>query len=238
MDIPCFVVSLARAHERRSHITQELVAAGLSFEFVDALDAQQMTADQLRNLRRSKYASAFGLPMAAGDIACTFSHGLALQRVIDRNLPHAIIFEDDAKLEPGFAQALRRLMSESFSYDVLKLSGHPTNGFRTVCDLGDCKVIEPRIASFLSQGYIVTATGAKKLRPFTAPAADLMDHVLQQAWATKIVLYEVEPKLVGSVGTPSLIPNRHSYEVRPPFVGRWQRRVWKWRRSLWIRRQL
>jgi len=77
VDVPCLVISLKRATDRRNHIAAEFEKAGLSFEFIDATDARDLPA-------RHRLSPEFGLPIAPGDLACTISHGRAMKHVIER----------------------------------------------------------------------------------------------------------------------------------------------------------
>jgi glycosyl transferase family 25 len=236
-DVPCLVVSLKRATERRLHIAQHLKRHGIDFAFVDAVDWRALTSQELRRLSGVKYSPTLGVPMAPGDIACTVSHGLAMQAIIDRGLSKALIFEDDAVLSDDFTELLEPLMTSPVRWDVLKFSGEPIERFEIVAKVGFHQIVKPRVSTTLAQGYAVTAAGARKLRPFLIPAKDCFDFVLQQTWNTGLELYEVLPRLVAQAGMPSLIARGRTYEAQRTRLGRLAMRVDKWKRSLWRRRQ-
>jgi glycosyl transferase family 25 len=226
----CFVISLQRSNDRRERIKSEFKRENVAFEFVDAIDALQLPT----NLKC--VSPTFGLPMVAGDIACTMSHALAMQTMLDLGLNRAIIFEDDAMLAPGFASMTKHAISADLPWDVLKLSGTPLESWRIVADLEALKIVEAPIASLLAQGYAITAEGARKIVPYARKPADIFDHVLQSAWKTGAKIYETQPRLVGQFNGPSTIAGRDAYSRRPTYINAWKRRIWKLQRSLWARR--
>jgi hypothetical protein len=99
--IPIFVVSLARAADRRAAMTRHLTDLGLAFEITDAVDGRAL--DQAERDRMMDPA----LPLSPGDIGCYLSHMNIYERMIERDIRLALVMEDDAALNPAFAPVLR-----------------------------------------------------------------------------------------------------------------------------------
>lgn len=86
------VVSLADASERRAGIRRALGSLGLSFEFIDGVDARRgvplaFTAE----VDRSEAPEVTEV-----ELGCSLSHALAYRYIVEHSIPHAIIMEDDA----------------------------------------------------------------------------------------------------------------------------------------------
>lgn len=90
--IPCFVISLKRAVERRTSITKALTQLGIEFEFVDAVDAREGLSAQHESLiyRDPDH------PMSEAEYACALSHAGVYKRMVDSELAYALVLEDDA----------------------------------------------------------------------------------------------------------------------------------------------
>lgn len=97
-----FILSLARERTRRLHALSQIRQTGLTFELVDALDSRM-----LRRELMEVPASAWSL--TDGEVACYLSHLGLLQRVVDYELDHAIILEDDFVLKESENLALATL---------------------------------------------------------------------------------------------------------------------------------
>ena len=119
---PMFVLNLDRAPDRWKYMLTVLDEQGLSAERLPAVDGKNLTDAEMRT--QSTQLAAFLQPR--GVIGCYLSHKRFWQLVVDRNLPEAIIFEDDVRLVDDFkgrlGDFLRRLQAEgSKPYDVLLL---------------------------------------------------------------------------------------------------------------------
>jgi hypothetical protein len=95
--VVAFVINLPHSVERRRHM--EAQVANLDHEFVDAVDGRFLSTEG-----RPKWLR----PTILG---CTLSHRAVYQRVIDEDLPYALVLEDDMVLPPDIhelAQAVAR----------------------------------------------------------------------------------------------------------------------------------
>ena len=88
-----YVISLANAHERRTHVTQEFGQKGVNFEFFDAI-----TPEQINDLAVKFGLNITNANLTKGELACLFSHVSLWQKAIDENLDYIAIFEDDVYL--------------------------------------------------------------------------------------------------------------------------------------------
>lgn len=76
---------------------------GFPLTRIEAIDAQQ--PDQL-GPRPTEPGAILGAPILPGDLACSLSHRLAWQMIVDQGHKAAVLLEDDCVLADSFAQFL------------------------------------------------------------------------------------------------------------------------------------
>ncbi|MCW3479623.1 glycosyltransferase family 25 protein [Neisseriaceae bacterium JH1-16] len=94
-----FVINLPHHQERRRSITQQAAAMGLVLEVVEACNGREMAAEHLEARVAFAKRLTLGLtPLSLGEIGCALSHIGVYQRIVDEQIPQALILEDDAQL--------------------------------------------------------------------------------------------------------------------------------------------
>ncbi|WP_347137583.1 glycosyltransferase family 25 protein [Paracoccus sp. SSK6] len=107
-DWPILVLTLAGDEGRRAPLVAALDSAGLSHELVEGIDARKGLPAQYEAMVDREHArQALRRPMSDGEFACALSHRAIHQMILDRNLPGAIVLEDDALLDRHFADFVR-----------------------------------------------------------------------------------------------------------------------------------
>lgn len=229
-DIPCFVISLARSVERRTQIGRQLRDAGVDFEFFDALDARDLTDADIRRIAGSGISPTLGTPLSPGHIACAYSHGIVFRTILERGISRALVFEDDAVIADGFAEILNDILRAPVTWEMLKLDGAPTiRDARPAAKVGAHEIVRPPLPTLLTAGYLITATGARKLLPYTDPVYDSIDLLLVRVWRTRVRHYEVLPRIVWQSDEPTTVVPAVG---RRTLVSTWRRRLWKWEHSI------
>src|SRR5262245_42105810 len=107
LDPKIYVVSLARATERRKAITEQLSRYGIDFVFVDAVDANQVGEEYLRSqIDAAAILRNIGRSVAGPEIACALSHRLVYRYIAENGYCGGLILEDDAIIQPDFPDTL------------------------------------------------------------------------------------------------------------------------------------
>jgi glycosyl transferase, family 25 len=88
-----FVISLKTATARREHIQKEFGKQNIDFEFFDAL-----TPDLAKPLAEKMALQVHEDFLTSGELACFMSHVSIWQKMVDEQIPHLAIFEDDVYL--------------------------------------------------------------------------------------------------------------------------------------------
>ncbi|QUE51254.1 glycosyltransferase family 25 protein [Luteolibacter ambystomatis] len=97
-----FAISLPRARSRRLHLLSQLLPTGWDFEVVDAVDGLATRPERL-------VVPVDAWPLTVTQVACYRSHLGVLQRIVDYQLDHAIVLEDDGVLDPAGEMTLENL---------------------------------------------------------------------------------------------------------------------------------
>ncbi len=109
------MVSLKQDTERRAALQTRLDALGISFEFVDAFDART----DLDTLNAAQVNRDPNLHISVPEYGCALSHAFLYQRIVQEQLPHALILEDDALPLPQLATFLERRCYEQAPFMML-----------------------------------------------------------------------------------------------------------------------
>lgn len=101
-----FVISLARATERRASIQKQMAKYGLPFEFFDAVDGRALSPAQSQMVDDKWHHKRSGPPLSPQLVGAAMSHANLYAKIVTENIPRVIILEDDAILTPHFKTVL------------------------------------------------------------------------------------------------------------------------------------
>lgn len=105
---PIFVISLSDAYDRRENLLRQCTALGLTVDIIDAVDGRQGLPQQFEHkISRPGALARMGRVLTDAEFACALSHQAIYERVIEEDLPGAIVLEDDAILTDEFADFVR-----------------------------------------------------------------------------------------------------------------------------------
>jgi glycosyl transferase family 25 len=180
IDMEVFVISLSTASQRRQHINQEFAKKNLDFTFFDALTPEPA----------GEFANQLGLRvddtlLTKGEIACFMSHVFLWNKMINENIPHMAIFEDDIYLGENVKAFLTDNSWIDSNWHLIKIEE-----FTNKVALGQkVKMFdgEPNRALFElksknlgTAGYILSLHGAKQLISYIQALDKLiaLDHLM------------------------------------------------------------
>jgi len=105
-----FVLSLSDCVERRAPLLKQLQGFGLRYEVWDAIDGRRgLSAEYEGDIDRPTSRKRLQRDMSDPEFACALSHRALQQDIISRDLPGALILEDDAVLAEDFPDILPHL---------------------------------------------------------------------------------------------------------------------------------
>ena len=94
--IPVFVISLKDCADRRNSISKNLDILGISFEFVDAIDGRNGLPSEYEGQIDRGETALRGRVLDDVEYACSLSHIKVYRKILDDDIPWALILEDDA----------------------------------------------------------------------------------------------------------------------------------------------
>lgn len=195
-----FIITLPEATKRQEHMRAQLAAQGITdFEFFPAVDGRGFDVPNHPNYNAAKRRLFFGRDLKGGELGVTLSHKAIYQKMLDENIAIALIFEDDAYLEPDFKTVCDALTSTPIDFDLVRFLGSKKVARlqqytkRTV--IGNYTLNALRTAPGGAFAYLITRAGAHKmltlLDRFYLPIDTLMGH----NWKNGLDAYIIQPGL-------------------------------------------
>lgn len=201
--ITCFVVNLATATKRREAMQALLAKHNVTPTWFDAVDGRIMSEEELaKHFNAARAEIEYG-PMARAEIGTTLSHLGIYRKMIEQNIPCAVILEDDVLLADDFDELLdaenKNGLASVFSPDqsVMVQMTHVERGYKSgAIKLGDREIVRPHSGVWLTSGYFITLAAAKRMVEALYPVWMVADHwrVFERAGILK--LYALTPNAV------------------------------------------
>lgn len=206
MTPPIFVISLAREAERRARMAQEL--AGFDFEFFDAVDGRTLDAAQYAHRMDAEWFRIMrGRELSPGEIGCFLSHYAAWERLSDAGTPYAVVLEDDARLEDGFAEVVEKIVDAETGWDFVYLAMRRRYRMDRVLSLpgGSHALVRCRRRAGGAVGYLIRPGAAEALLHYCWRIRAPIDWLTAEWWQNGLRYYWVHPPIVRHAEVPSTI---------------------------------
>lgn len=193
---PIFVINLDRSTARLENATRQLHGAGLEFERIAAIDGRALPEAE-RSRMCPDNSRHFFAPLTPGEVGCWLSHARALRTMIDRGLPHCVVFEDDFELRPGFARCLGELLSLGDRMpDAVKLFGARSHGEVLAALPSGELVVRSNSPPICSTCTLWTERGARKLLAASTHLRRPIDVDVKHWWELGLDVAWVSPPVV------------------------------------------
>ena len=173
--IPVFVISLARATDRRLALDRHLRGLSVAYECMDAVDGRTLSLPDPQRVHPE-------CEIPAGQVACCLSHFRVYERIVAEGIPVACVMEDDGRLRPRAVELLREGCA-SLDFDVCLLDSDDRNSRGVVCfDPESAIALRPTIRAYtLSEGphclhaYLITQAAARTRLQHAFPIRETID---------------------------------------------------------------
>lgn len=221
-----FVISLDRSLERRSVIMARLKEIGLQAEVFRGIDGAALSGEALRYRGRVRRL-LYGKDMTAGEIGCARSHIELYAEIVRRQLPSALILEDDAILTEDLGAMLTALQKVSEKWDLVRFLGKTKDlkRMRPVLDLGDGRALT-RIYGTPggAYAYVVNLRAAERLAYCGSMTWMPIDTLHGQVWWHRLrVRGLLPPPVLPDHSIPSTIGDKR-FSKRYSLSG-WERAI-------------
>ena len=124
--VPVFLVNLLDSTDRRGQATRQLDERGIDWHLVEAADGSRIDPDYFKFfVDGPESIRLIDRNLAAGEIGCMLSHLEVYRIMIEQNLSHGIVMEDDVALSPDFSNILDMLGDHLQDLDLVSLIRAP-----------------------------------------------------------------------------------------------------------------
>ena len=197
--IPVFIISLSEATDRRAYIEKTLKETGLNFQFVDAVDGRQFDVFNHPIYDAPKRRRILGRDLTGGDLGIILSNKKIFEHMIEKNIPRALILEDDVVLRDDFVTTLKKLETIPVPFDMIRFLGSPKLErlkLRNVYKIDETyKLVRHKGLPGGSHAILITQTGAKKLLKHMNKNAYPIDVLMGRSWKTGLNWFTIRPGL-------------------------------------------
>jgi glycosyl transferase family 25 len=200
MAIPLtLVINLDESHQRLERISARLSQLNMPFERVPAVYGASLSAAQREEFYSHRLnAKSYRRQLSSAEIGCYMSHLKAWQAIVDRELPCALVIEDDLIIDDELNVFIQKLSRSTTDWDIVKFYCRKSNPVITSrMPIGRnhdlCRFHKIPIGNL---AQLVTLNGAKKLlaarQKFGRPADDDIQHW----WEADLNVLGVFPSVV------------------------------------------
>jgi len=155
------VISLKTATARREHIQKEFGKQNIGFEFFDAL-----TPDLAKPLAEKMALQVHEDFLTSGELACFMSHVSIWQKMVDEQIPHLAVFEDDVYLGENADYFLSQDDWIQNDWDIIKIEAFADKVFLSGPKInianGSRQIVQLTGKNLGTAGYILSLKGAQK----------------------------------------------------------------------------
>ncbi|PMR73065.1 LPS biosynthesis glycosyltransferase [Billgrantia endophytica] len=217
---PTYVISLPGS-ARRSRLQSTFDSIGLPFEFWDAVNGAELSAQALAEVDQEHAQRDWGHRLNKGEIGCALSHIGLYEHMLKQGIGEAIILEDDAQPAEGFLETLAHMLSSLPQRAEIAFLHHgKAKSWPLKRSLPHKhKLVRYRYPSansrrgiFSARGYWLSLEAAKKLLALAYPIRMPADCLTGYIQRNRLNAYGVEPNLLLETDLPSEIDDG---QVRP-----------------------
>lgn len=200
-----FVISIASAAERRAAAARQLNAAGLDFEFLDAIERVADAFRHFDGFDRRLYELNTGRVPLPGEIGCYASHKMLWNRCAELDEP-IVILEDDFLLADDFAAALRNVDSLIHAFGFIRLQSCGSDRRRLGRGPRSTRVSSGRSCAlrYLNNvplcclAYAISPSAAAALASNSGVLGSPVDKYMQKTWQHSTPIFALEKPIVSA----------------------------------------
>jgi glycosyl transferase, family 25 len=160
-----FVINMKQQTDRMESVAAQLHAQGLKFERFEAINGRALSDGEVAESYSDWWYRLFhGMAATKGNLGCSLSHRKIQQYIVGRNLPWAIILEDDIVLAPNFAKMLGEIERATREFDMMQLFSFRAPSRKvSLSKSGAFEVMTYQNLHSSTAAYAMRLTGARKM---------------------------------------------------------------------------
>ena len=197
--IHTFVISLPHESLRRKTIQKKLNGVCERFEFFDAIDGKKVNLLQHKDYHGLRRRLCYGKDLTQGELGCFFSHRAVLEKIVTKEIPISLVFEDDVILQKDFRVVLESLINCPYPWEAVRFLGKPK-----IATLMQTKVLTLYKDYYLTRlatspggayAYIISYDGAKKLLKSMKRISCPNDTIMGLPWKSGLDVLTIQPAI-------------------------------------------
>lgn len=174
-DIPIFIINLKKDTAKKQHMEALCQQHGLSYQFTEAVYGEELKKEKLSEVYdKEESIRIIGRELTKGEIGCALSHINIYKHIVKKNIPQAIIFEDDIHIEDDFHSIIAAIDKFPTDWELIlfgyyqkekkdDLVTFSLRGRKKISSSHNLvRLLKPREGA---HGYMINIHGAKKLLP-------------------------------------------------------------------------
>jgi glycosyl transferase family 25 len=184
---------------RKAHMTKKLDEHQLSFNFIEAVDGRLLDEKRISQITlKNKMINSIGREMSKGEIGCVMSHLHVYQKMVDKGIEQAIIFEDDIDINyENFDEIIDFLVKENSNkpkvHLLTKTISYLSKNTKKINSLYNIAHI---VQALSAAGYVVNQAAARQMLSINKKAWILADDWARYKMHTGIDILCVFPPIV------------------------------------------
>jgi glycosyl transferase family 25 len=166
-NIHTFIISLPKDKDRRDYLGKQLAELNVPFSILDAVHGKSLSQVEMdAYYDRDRALRLFNRELSAGEIGCALSHVAIYRKMVEENIPHALVLEDDASvLDQDLAATLSKLAAlyperKRVAVMLNHVKRYDANK-KTPLDEGRC--VYDAYRGVCTHGYFITRAAAEVL---------------------------------------------------------------------------
>jgi GR25 family glycosyltransferase involved in LPS biosynthesis len=190
-----FILHLERARQRRPQVEALCAALPMPAEILPAVDGGALSdSDIRRTYIRHLHAPRFYFQLNRAEIGAFLSHRAAWRRIVEEELDYAIVFEDDARIDPAlFGRTCAFARAARAQWDYV-LAPAMRAGDRRWRFAGQRVALNhPSAPPLRALAQFVSNAAARRLLAATETFDRPIDTFLQMSWVTGVELLTFRP---------------------------------------------
>ncbi len=197
-----FVIHLERALGRRKSVEALRAALPIPSEILPAIDGRLLPPEAaVAAYVRARFAPWYPFALGLPEVGAFLSHRSAWRRIVDEDLDYAVVFEDDASVDPEKFAGLRDFLAAErhrWTYALMPAAGLEPSG-ETLARRGGFTLLRPHSPPLRAIGQFVSREAAERLLAVTAPFDRPIDTFLQMNWVTGVTMLVATPTPIRDV---------------------------------------
>ncbi len=196
-----YVLHLERAISRAANVELLRTRLPIESEIIAAVDGARLSQPELDEVyARRRFRPRYPFTLTATEVGVFLSHRAAWKRIVDEQLDFAVVFEDDAQIEPAaFAGLIEFVTAEQAAWDYVLMPASPIRNGTAVARRGALALLRPDAPPLRAIGQIVSRAAAERLLAATLPFDRPVDTFLQLTWITGQPVLVASPSPVRDV---------------------------------------